>query len=142
MNAHRPARWTQCVLLTAAALLPLLSGCASLAMAALGVGTSTAISHTLGGITYRTFTAPLPRVSTASIGALGKMGIKLSSSEKQANIQILKATAIDRAIEIELEPISGTSTRMRVTARNGGLFYDSATSTEIIKQTARLLGLG
>ena len=142
MSDCNPARWIRmCALLASMLLLVMPLGCASpLGIAALGVGSSTAVAHTLSGVTYRTFTAPLPRVNTASAGALGKMGIKLASSEKLAGIQILKATASDREIEIELEPITAATTRMRVTARKGGVFYDSATATEIIQQTARLLG--
>ena len=46
----------------------------------------------------------------------------------------------DRQIEIVLEPLSPSSTRMRVIARNGSLLYDSATATEIVLQTERVLG--
>jgi hypothetical protein len=124
----------------ALSLVLLLPGCESMAIAAFGVGSSTAVSHTLNGITYRTFTAPLPRVKTATVGALNKMGIKVTTTGKQANSEVLNATANDRSIEIELEPISSGTTRMRVIARSGGLFYDSATASEIILQTERLLG--
>lgn len=117
-----------------------LAGCESLAITSYGVGASTAVSHTLGGITYRTFTAPQARVKAASIAALGRMGIKVAGREKSQGSEVLRASASDREIEITLEPISANATRMRVLARNGGLFYDSATATEIILQTERSLG--
>lgn len=117
-----------------------LAACEPLAITSFGVGASTAVSHTLGGITYRTFTAPAPRVRAASIAALGRMGIALASSDKSKDIEVLRATARERTIEITLEPISTNATRMRVVARNGGIFYDSATATEIILQTERSLG--
>ena len=106
-----------------------------------GVGGSAAVSHTLNGITYRTFTAPAANVKTASLGALNRMGIKYTGSAKgEHGAEMLKATATDRSIEITLEPLSANSTRMKVVARNGGIFYDSATATEIILQTERRLG--
>jgi len=117
-----------------------LGGCEALALSALGVGGSTAVNHTLTGMTYRTFTAPLPRVKSASVSALNRMGIRVASAERAEGNEVLKASAKDREIEIVLEPVSANTTRMKVVAKNGGLFYDSATATEIIMQTERLLG--
>ena len=118
-----------------------LCGCAPLAVTAAGVGGGAAVSHTLNGITYRTFTAPASNVKTASLGALNKMGMKYTGSAKaEHGAEMLKASATDREIEITLEPLSSNSTRMKVVARNGGIFYDSATATEIILQTERQLG--
>ena len=52
----------------------------------------------------------------------------------------LTATAADRTIDIELERLTPRTTRMRVVANKGSLFFkDSATSTEIILQTAQTL---
>lgn len=117
-----------------------LYGCIPVGVTALGVGSSTAVSHTLNGITYRTFTAPSSRVKNATLVALNRMEIKLVSTEKDNGIEILHAKASGRAIEIELDPISSNTTRMRVTAKSDGLFYDSATATEIIMQTERVMG--
>jgi len=119
-----------------------LAGCEPFALTSFGVGASTAVSHSLGGITYRTFTAPAPQVKSASIAALNRMGIKLVRTEKGAKGsggEVLHATATDREIEITLESLSPNTTRMRVIARNGGVFFDSSTATEIIIQTERLL---
>lgn len=106
---------------------------------ALGVGGSTAVSHTLNGITYRTFTASSGKVKRAAMTALEKMDIKLVSTGKEEATEILNASASGRAIEIQLEPLSPNTTRMRVTARSNGLIYDSATATEIILQTERVM---
>jgi uncharacterized protein DUF3568 len=120
-------------------LVPALGACEPFAITSFGVGASTAVSHSLGGITYRTFTATAQQVRTASIGALNRMGIKLARTEKSSDGEVLRATATDREIEITLEQISPNTTRMRVIARNGSVFFDSATATEIILQTERLL---
>ena len=117
-----------------------LNGCAPVAITAAGVGGSTAVNHTLSGITYRTFTAPLPRVRSASLSALAKMGLQRESSQKNEHGETILAKATGREIEIELEALSPNATRMRVTAKNGGLFYDSATATEIVIQTEKALG--
>ncbi|MGE5526058.1 MAG: DUF3568 family protein [Rhodospirillaceae bacterium] len=117
-----------------------LAGCEAVALSALGVGGSTAVNHTLTGMTYRTFTAPLPRVKSASVNALNRMGIRVASAGRAEGNEVLKANAKDREIEIVLEPVSANTTRMKVVAKNGGLFYDSATATEIIMQTERILG--
>ncbi|MGZ5094679.1 MAG: hypothetical protein ACXWCS_11465 [Burkholderiales bacterium] len=121
-------------------VVTMLGGCMTLAFTALGVGGTTAVSHTLSGISYKTFTAPLPEVRTASIIALQRMGIRLESARKAEGNDVLRALGRDRDIEIVLEPISLNATRMRVIARSSGLFFDSATSTEIIMQTERMLG--
>jgi len=138
ITAMRYASWAVPLSVLAAALV--LGGCVPLAITAAGVGGGVAASHTLGGITYRTFTAPAANVKTASMGALNRMGLKYTGSTKgEHGAEILKANATDRDIEITLEPLSPSSTRMKVVARNGGIFYDSATATEIILQTERQL---
>jgi hypothetical protein len=135
----RLGNWIPALSILAAGLA--LSGCVPLAVTAAGVGGGVAATHSLGGITYRTFTLPAASVRTASLGALNKMGLQYAGSSKGENgAETLKASANDRNIEITIEPLSPSSTRMKVVARNGGVFYDSATATEIILQTERQLG--
>ena len=116
----------------------MLNGCEPLSITAFGVGASAGVAHGLGGITYRTFTAPMPKVKGATMTALDKMGIKVVSTAKAEGSEVIKATATGREIEVELEPLSPGTTRMRTVTRQG-MFYDSATSTEIILQTERVL---
>ncbi len=125
-----------------ALLTATLSACAPAATTAAGIGGSTAVSHTLSGITYRTFTAPSGKVRTATLRALNRMGIKLvsDSKEEDSKIRILTARTEERKIEIQIEPISANSTRMRVVAKSSPIFYDSATAEEIIQQTKKSLG--
>jgi hypothetical protein len=130
---------TKCMAAILASGVVGLSGCLPLAITGAGVGASAGITHTMGGITYRTFTAPLPRVKSATMVALNKMGINgVKTSKEKAGEKIL-AIASDREIEIELEQLSPNTTRMRTVARSG-FFYDSATATEIIIQTEKALG--
>lgn len=115
-----------------------LTGCEAVALTAFGVGASTGVSHSLSGITYRTFAEPMPRVKSASMKALQRMQIKVAGGGKIDNGESIKANAADREINIELEALSPNTTRMRVTASQG-FFRDSATATEIIMQTERYL---
>lgn len=118
-----------------------LAGCEPLSITAFGVGASAGVTHSMGGITYRTFTAPLPKVKGATLTALNRMGIKVASSSKAEGSELIKANAAGREIEIQLEPLTPNTTRMRTVARNGW-FFDSATATEIILQTERAMGNG
>ena len=120
------------------------NGCAApVALTLLGVGagvsTGTAVSYTLDGIAYRTFTAPLPRVEQATLIALNEMGMEVESAEKTEEGKTIKAKGVDRQIEIELQAISSKTTRIRTVAKDGVFFKDRATATEIILQTKRIL---
>ena len=116
------------------------NGCAPLAVTAAAVGAGAGVSHTMGGYTYKTFTMPVAKVRAASLTALKRMGIKYESSQTTKEGEVIKAKANDRDIEIALDVISPNTTRMRTIAKKGALFYDSATSTEIILQTEKALG--
>ena len=118
----------------AAALL--LGGCEAMAITAFGVGASTGVAQTLNGRAYRTFTAPVGEVKQATLAALKRMDIKVLSSTRVGNEELIVAKAADREIEISLEVLSPHSTRMRSVTRQG-LLYDSATSLEIVLQTEK-----
>lgn len=120
----------------------LVSGCAGLALTAAGVGGGAAASHQMGGLAYRTFTEPLPRVRGAVLEAFKRMGIKPKATEKIELGERILARVGDRDVEVELEALTPRTTRMRVAARrDGGLFMDSATAVEIITQTEKSFGL-
>jgi hypothetical protein len=119
----------------------LLSACAPMALTAVGVGSAAGVQHTMGGITYRTFTVPLPQVRGAAVAGLNRMGIKVDSRDKSESGEVIKATANGRSIEIELDALTPNTTRMRTSVRNG-LFMDAATGAEIIMQTERVLNNG
>ena len=116
-----------------------LSGCDPVSLTVLGAGSASGIQHALTGVSYRTFTASLPKVQSAVASALGRMEINVSSSEKTENGVLMKARASNRDIEIQLESISPNTTRMRSIARSGAVM-DSSTATEIIIQTEKVLG--
>jgi len=122
------------------ALGVLLGGCEALAVSAAGVGTAAGVNHALGGIVYKTFSEPLPKVNQGALAALKRMDIKVESvSKQQDGAETITASANERKIEIELEPISAKTTRMRAVARKPSGLWDSATATEIILQTEKRL---
>jgi hypothetical protein len=126
-------------------ILLYLNGCAApLALTLFGVGagvtTGTAVSYTMDGIAYRTFTAPLQQVERATLMALNNMGMEVDGAEKTDEGKSIKAKGTDRQIEIELQAISSKTTRIRTVAKQGWFFKDRATATEIILQTERILG--
>lgn len=121
----------------------LLNGCAAIGLTLFGVGTGvstgTAVAYTLDGVAYRTFTASLPQVETATVTALNRMGITVEGKEKADQGKRILARGSDREIEIELEAVSSKTTRMRTVAKQGIFFKDRATATEIILQTENAL---
>jgi hypothetical protein len=126
---------------TIVAVAALVSACEPISMAALGVGGSAVLNHKINGSPTRTFTASLPKVRSASMGALKRMGIATEAAKKIDSGEVITARAGNREIEVELEFLTLNTTRMRVVARNGSLFYDSATASEIIAQTEKSLGV-
>lgn len=121
----------------------LLAACQPAAIAVLGAGASTALRYNIDGVAARTFTASATTVKSASLNALERMGIKLESSSSTETGEVILASALDRDIEIEVEPISRNATRVRITARHGkSLFYDNATALEIVQQTEKMLEAG
>lgn len=135
-NARRASLMRRLALACLALGLP---GCEPVSLTMMGVGAAYGVQHTLSGITYRTFSAPLPQVRTAVKRAFAYMDIKIGATEKIENGERLLARASDRDIEVELEALTPRTTRMRATAKNG-IFRDAATATEIVLQTERLLG--
>jgi hypothetical protein len=116
-----------------------LAGCEPLAISVLGAGAGTALRYSIDGATSRTFTASAAEVKHASLQALERMGIAFESFDRFEYGELIFARAENRAIEIEIEPISPRATRMRIAAKNGSFFYDNATASEIVAQTERSL---
>ncbi|MBI2348475.1 MAG: DUF3568 family protein [Deltaproteobacteria bacterium] len=131
------------IAMVALLFLALLSGCAAMGLTLFGVGagvgTGTAVAYTLDGTAYRTVSAPLPKVETAALAALDRMGIKIESKEKTEQGRLIAASGADRQIEVELEAVSPKTTRIRTVAKQGFFFKDRATATEIILQTEKIL---
>ena len=116
-----------------------LAACQPLALSMAGAGASAAVGASFAGVSYRTFTAPLPEVKKASMAALENMGIEFQSFGSFDAGEIIFARSTGRTVEVELEALSQRATRMRVSTRDGGFFYDGATASEIVAQTQKIL---
>jgi hypothetical protein len=137
-NLARSLRSAAAILVLAAGT----TGCDPMTLTAASYGASLGISHTLNGIIYRTFTAPMKTVENSSIAAMRGMGVKVvSRATNEDGERVINATARDREIEVLLEPLTPRTTRMRVIANNG-LLKDSATAQEIMHQTERAISRG
>lgn len=118
-----------------------LLGCVAAATTAAGIGGSAAINHSMNGIASRTFTAPVSKVKRAAFTALKRMNIEVvSKSQLDEDIYLISAKALKRDIEVEIEPISKSATRISVKAKKSAFSYDTATADEIVMQTKRVLG--
>jgi hypothetical protein len=117
-------------------LLPLLSGCAAVALTGAGVG----VSYTLSNVAYRTFSSPGDQVHTATVDALKKMGIKIVDDYKSKNARTINASTKELDIEINLEEVTLKTTQIKVDARKSIVLKDKATAAEIINQVGKILG--
>ena len=117
-------------------LLPLLSGCAAVALTGAGVG----VSYTLSNVAYKTFSSPGDQVHTATVDALKKMGIKIVDDYKSKNGRTINASTKELDIEINLEEVTLKTTQIKVDARKSIVLKDKATAAEIINQVGKILG--
>jgi len=116
-----------------------LTACDPVTLTILGAGASAGVAHGLGSVAYKTFTAPMKRVNTATRVALKRMGITIKSVDKTDTGAVINATSSDRTIEVTLEAISKKTTRIRSIAVQDSLFFDQATAAEIVNQTEKAL---
>ena len=128
-----PAAAIACLLATACA------GCDPISLTMLGVGAGAGVAHQMGGHASKTFSDSLPKVRRATVLALNRMAIKVDGTEKSKDGEIIKATAADRKIEIELESLTPRTTRISAVARRDAMTLDSATAVEIIVQTEKAM---
>lgn len=118
-------------------LLFSLQGCVALALTAGSVAGGASVDHTLDGIAYKTFNNSMDELRGATLAALAKMEMDVTLDESSVDGWEIAATAIERDIDIELERLTPKTTRMRVVAHQGLIFFkDSATAREIISVTA------
>lgn len=132
-------RYVSKPVIAALAALALLQGCAGAALTAGGVAGGAGVNHTLSGIVYKTFNTPVKELRQATLRSLDSMEVEVTHDAVAEYGWEIKGKAFEREIDIELERLTPATTRMRVVTSEGFLFKDSATSTEIIQQTATRL---
>jgi hypothetical protein len=117
----------------------LLAGCEAAVLTALGGGCfGGRLTHV-----HRHYLSYIYRAAAAGEGGeyagAAAYAYKVVSNGKIDGGEEISASSLDRSIDIELESISSSTTRMRVTAKKNFFIYDSATATEIISQTKKYL---
>lgn len=115
---------------------PLLIGCNTLVTSMLGVAANVGISHQISGYASKTFVKPLPVVLEANLRALERMQIGVFTITRQGDNRTVWAYAGELAIEIELDALTPTTTRMSVVARREiGILVDASTAMAIALET-------
>lgn len=101
---------------------------------------SAGYEHTVNGIVYRTFAAPTNEVRVAALKTLHRMAMPVTVDKKSEEGWALSAKASKRTIDIELQALTEPTTRMRVVANDGAIFFkDASTATEIINRTVQIV---
>jgi hypothetical protein len=124
------------------------SGCAAIGLtgaalgaSALSTGAGAAVhagtEYTRGGVVYRTFSLPLPELRLVVGDTLARMEIAVVRDEPDGMDRKILGRARDREIEIRLEPVTRTVTRLRLLVTEGSFRKDRATASEIVAQTER-----
>jgi hypothetical protein len=120
-----------------------LQGCAAAALSMLGMAGSAGLDHTLDGISYKTFAAPVAGVRLAVLRSFKRMQIRVvkdSEHESDPRLWSIIGRAADREIDVEVERLTGRAASMRVVVQKGKFFFkDSATGEQIIVETSEEL---
>jgi hypothetical protein len=92
----------------------------------------------LNGWASRVCAASAAVVGAATVKALNRMRIKVSSISKDAGQDVILAVSGERSVEVWVEPLGAKSSRIRVSAHQGRQ-DDVVTVAEVIEHTERLL---
>jgi hypothetical protein len=125
-----------------------LGGCAVLGLtgAAVGGGAFSAGAgaaveagkeYTRGGVVLRTFSLPLHELRLTLGDALERMELAVITDEVDGLDRRITARARDREIDIRLQPVTRTVTRLRLVVAEGAFRKDRATASEIVTQVER-----
>ncbi len=120
------------------------SGCASVGLAvpaAAVSGGAAGVNYSFTNNAYKTMSHPLNDVEVALGKALKKMDIKEKKFEKKEDKISISAVTANLDININLEKITPTVTKIVVSAKKGLFLKDKSTATEIIVQTENNLEL-
>ena len=125
------------------------SGCAALALPAVGMSmmgdaaggvAKAGVERTMSGAMYRTFSAPLADVRDAVRQSFRDREIQISEDDLLIGGGAkIKGEALHRHITVRLEPVTPALTRLKLVVRHGLFGRDPATASELIEQTVRAL---
>jgi hypothetical protein len=125
------------------------SGCAALALPAVGMSmmgdaawdvAKAGVERTMSGAMYRTFSAPLAEMRDAVRRSFRDLEIQIIEDDLLIGGGAkIRGEALHRHITVRLEPVTPALTRLKLVVRQGVFGRDRATASELIEQTARAL---
>jgi hypothetical protein len=131
LSFHGPAVLGVMLLLTAW----LLSGCAAVALSAVGPAAEYGIDQATSGASNKTYTASLASLRLAALKSLSRMDMDVTKDDGKDGEWEIEAEAGSRSIDIELAALTANTTRIHVTADRGDWFFkDEATAEEVVAQ--------
>ena len=116
-----------------------ISGCASIAISALGAGAGLGIPYVFSNCADRTLNFPLEKVNQVTPHVLKKMDIVIHARTWTQSGETIQATANEIDILIEIQRVTSRATRITVDAKKSQFVKDPATAQAIINQLERTL---
>lgn len=89
-----------------------------------------------GASVEKTFNVPIARVKPAFVSTLNQMGMPIAAIEVRGKSEVVKAKRGEKSVEVEIERLSASSTRVRVSGS------DDATTGQVMRDTEKRLGAG
>jgi hypothetical protein len=89
-----------------------------------------------GSSVEKTFNVPIARVKPAFVSTLNQMGMPIAAIEVRGKSEVVKAKRGERSVEVEIERLGASSTRVRV---NGS---DDTTAGQVMRDTEKRLTAG
>ncbi len=121
-------------------LLPsLASGCATVAVSALGAGAGIGVPYIISDCADRTINFPYEEVNKITPQVLRKMDITVVDHSEIENGKRVKASTKNLEITIDTEKVTQKATRIIVNAKKSAFVKDKATAEEIINQFEGML---
>jgi hypothetical protein len=114
-------------ILTLGFMVSLAAGCASI---------ESTWKDITGSSVEKTFNVPIARVKPAFVSTLNQMGMPIAAIEVRGKSEVVKAKRGEKSVEIEIERLGASSTRVRV---NGS---DEATAGQVMRDTEKRLTAG
>ena len=113
----------------------LLAACDPVTLGLMTAGGGVAVNRQMSSTITRTFSQGAEPVQTALLAALDRMSIQVTHHEKRGEVDVYEGVAGKRAVTLQLEPVTRTSTLIEVAVRQDLLTLDGATGREIVAQT-------
>jgi hypothetical protein len=126
-------------LLILSLLLSMASGCATVAISALGAGAGIGVPYVISDCADRTFNFPFEEVNKITPQVLRKMDIAIVDDSEIENGKRIKASTKNLDITIDMERVTLRATRITVNAKKNSFVKDKATAEEIINQFEAML---